>query len=114
MWTDREPLVVALPILHTSQEVALKNRVLTVGIVALLLATTTSLALAGGYQVNEHNARAMGMGGAFVAIASDASAVFFNPAGMSKINGKLLTVGKPPFCLRIRFSIVPVTRCQKS
>lgn len=83
VWTDREPLVGALPILHTTQEVALKNRVLTVGIVALLLATTTSLALAGGYQVNEHNARAMGMGGAFVAIASDASAVFFNPAGLA-------------------------------
>ena len=30
-------------------------------------------------------ARAMGMGGAFVAIADDASAVYYNPAGISQL-----------------------------
>ncbi len=45
----------------------------------LLMAT----AFAGGYQLNEHGARAVGMGGAFVARASDASAVFYNPAGLA-------------------------------
>jgi long-chain fatty acid transport protein len=42
-----------------------------------------SLTFAGGYQLNEHGARATGMGGAFVAQASDPSAIFFNPAGLA-------------------------------
>jgi long-chain fatty acid transport protein len=41
------------------------------------------IALGGGYQLNEHGARAVGMGGAFVAQASDPSAIFFNPAGLA-------------------------------
>jgi long-chain fatty acid transport protein len=41
------------------------------------------IAFGGGYQLNEHGARAVGMGGAFVARASDPSAVFFNPAGLA-------------------------------
>jgi long-chain fatty acid transport protein len=42
----------------------------------------TSAAFASGFQINEHGAKAMGMGGAFVAQASDPSAIFFNPAGL--------------------------------
>jgi long-chain fatty acid transport protein len=41
------------------------------------------IALGGGYQLNEHGARAVGMGGAFVANASDPSAIFYNPAGLA-------------------------------
>jgi long-chain fatty acid transport protein len=41
------------------------------------------IALGGGYQLNEHGARAIGMGGAFVARASDPSAIFYNPAGLA-------------------------------
>ncbi len=41
------------------------------------------IALGGGYQLNEHGARAIGMGGAFVAQASDPSAIFYNPAGLA-------------------------------
>jgi long-chain fatty acid transport protein len=42
---------------------------------------------AGGYQLNEHGARAVGMGGAFVARASDPSAIYFNPAGLANQQG---------------------------
>ncbi len=42
----------------------------------------TSAVFASGFQINEHGAKAMGMGGAFVAQASDPSAIFFNPAGL--------------------------------
>jgi long-chain fatty acid transport protein len=42
-----------------------------------------AVAIAGGEQINEHDARATGMGGAFAAQASDASAIFFNPAGLA-------------------------------
>jgi long-chain fatty acid transport protein len=40
------------------------------------------ITFAGGYQINEQGARAVGMGGAFVARASDPSAIYYNPAGL--------------------------------
>jgi long-chain fatty acid transport protein len=46
---------------------------------AILLATT---AFAGGFQLNEHGARAMAQAGAFAARATDGSAMYFNPAGL--------------------------------
>ncbi len=42
----------------------------------------TAVAVGGGFQLNEHGARAMAQGGAFAARASDASAIYFNPAGL--------------------------------
>ena len=74
------------------QEVALKNKFLSAAVVVMLV-TTTSFVFAGGYQINEHGARAMGMGGAFVALASDASAIYFNPAGMAYQTGIGVLVG---------------------
>ncbi len=50
-------------------------------IAALLLCS--SQALASGYMIPEQGAKAMGMGNAFSAIADDASANWFNPAGLS-------------------------------
>jgi long-chain fatty acid transport protein len=41
-----------------------------------------SNSVAGGFQLNEHGARAMGLGGAFAARAYDPSAMYFNPAGL--------------------------------
>lgn len=70
----------------------MKNKFLSAAVVVLLVATTSFL-FAGGYQVNEHGARAMGMGGAFVGLANDASAVFFNPAGMAYQRGVGVMVG---------------------
>lgn len=50
-------------------------------------------ALAGGFQVNEHNARAMAMAGAFAAIANDPSAIYYNPAGLTQVKGTQLLLG---------------------
>ncbi len=61
--------------------------------VILLLALAVSISFAGGYQLNEHGARAVGMGGAFVARASDGSAMFFNPAGLGFQKGINLMLG---------------------
>ncbi|MBI3941340.1 MAG: outer membrane protein transport protein [Acidobacteria bacterium] len=42
---------------------------------------------ASAFAINELGARAMGMGGAFVAIADDGSALFYNPAGIAFQDG---------------------------
>ena len=51
--------------------------------VVVILFVVPSFAFAGGFQINEHGTRAMGMGGAFSAQASDGSAMFYNPAGLA-------------------------------
>lgn len=48
---------------------------------------------AGGFQLNEHGAKPMGMGGAFTAIANDASAIYWNGAGLTQIEGNQLMLG---------------------
>jgi len=48
---------------------------------------------AGGFQLNEHGARAMGMGGAFTAVADDPSAMYFNGAGLTQLYGWNFMVG---------------------
>ncbi|MGD0038164.1 MAG: outer membrane protein transport protein [Bacteroidota bacterium] len=57
-----------------------------IGII-VLSALIVGIMFAGGYQLNEQNARAVGMGGAFVATASDPSAIYFNPAGLAFQSG---------------------------
>ncbi len=47
----------------------------------------TGSIFAGGFQINEHGARAMAMAGAYTAIANDASAIYFNPAGITQLSG---------------------------
>jgi long-chain fatty acid transport protein len=46
-----------------------------------------------GFQINEHGAKAMAMAGAFVGLANDASAVYFNPAALTFLNGTKISVG---------------------
>lgn len=58
-----------------------------------LVVMQVSVALASGYQLNEHGAKAVAMGGAFVARASDPSAIFFNPAGLSYLHGFNVMLG---------------------
>ncbi|MBE0645187.1 MAG: outer membrane protein transport protein [Bacteroidetes bacterium] len=53
----------------------------------------SSAAFAGGFQLNEHGARAMAQAGAFAARANDPSAIFFNPAGLSFQRGAHLMAG---------------------
>ena len=53
----------------------------------------TSAAFAGGFQLNEHGARAMAQAGAFAARANDPSAIFFNPAGLSYLRGAHIMAG---------------------
>ena len=61
--------------------------------VLVVLVVCVSMVFASGYQIGEHGARAMGMGGAYVAQASDGSAIFFNPAGLSFQKGFKVLLG---------------------
>ncbi len=46
-----------------------------------------ALLFAGGFQTGTQGARAMGMGHAFVGLASDPSAIYFNAAGLTSLRG---------------------------
>jgi len=48
---------------------------------------------ASGFQINESGSRAMGMGGAFVGLADDPSALYFNPAGVTQLSGLRFSIG---------------------
>jgi long-chain fatty acid transport protein len=73
--------------LTSLQEVTLKNITNRLIGIIVLSALVVGVMFAGGYQLNEQNARAVGMGGAFVATASDPSAIYFNPAGLAFQSG---------------------------
>ncbi|MBM3295386.1 MAG: hypothetical protein FJY82_12825 [Candidatus Aminicenantes bacterium] len=51
--------------------------------VAIVLLAAASLTFANGLNLNSIGARALAMGGAFVGLADDFSAVFWNPAGLA-------------------------------
>jgi long-chain fatty acid transport protein len=76
-----------ITILFIFLEVAVRTFFERVSVIAILGLLCSSMAVSGGYQLNEQNARAVGMGGAFVATASDPSAIYFNPAGLAFQNG---------------------------
>ncbi len=52
-----------------------------------------SQTFAGGFQLNEHGAKAMGMGGAFTAVADDPTAVYWNGAGLTQFWGTNFVLG---------------------
>jgi long-chain fatty acid transport protein len=66
------------------------RHIFVAGVLLILLAAT---AMAGGFQLNEHGARAMANGGAWAARAYDGSAIFFNPAGLAYQKGMHVYLG---------------------
>jgi long-chain fatty acid transport protein len=62
-------------------------------IVLLLVLALPSCLLANGFDIYEQSAKAVGLGGAFIAQADDPSAIFFNPAGIVQLEGTQLSVG---------------------
>ncbi len=68
----------------------MKRLLLTISVVFIAY----SLQLyAGGFQQNQHGARAKAMGGAFTAVANDPSAIYWNGAGLTQFSGTKLMIG---------------------
>ncbi len=59
----------------------------------LFLAFASINLFGSGFQLNEHGAKAMSLGGAFTAIANDPSAIYFNGAGLINLKGFNLMLG---------------------
>ncbi len=66
------------------------NKKLRLLIISLVVATQV---FASGFQINEHGARGMAMAGAYTALALDGSALFYNPAGLSQLDGTQIMLG---------------------
>lgn len=71
----------------------MRRATILIAAAALLVLIPLTAAFSGGFQLNEHGARAMGQGGAFAARASDLSAIYFNPAGLAYQNGTQIYLG---------------------
>jgi long-chain fatty acid transport protein len=73
------------------------------GFAALLTLLATD-AGAAGYSLYEQGARALGMAGAFNARADDPSAMFFNPAGLARIQGDAFLVSPTVIVFQSQFA----------
>lgn len=62
-------------------------------ILAAVLALSAAGAQAAGFRLTEQDAAANGMGNSFVAVANNASAVWYNPAAMTELEGARLSLG---------------------
>ena len=78
------------------------RRVLAMALIAVL--GLAGSALAGGFSIYEAGARATALGGAFTATADDGSALFYNPAGMSFLEGPMVDVNLMPILPGSKFS----------
>jgi long-chain fatty acid transport protein len=67
-----------------------KKKVLTLLIACVLLSNNM---YPSGFQINENGARAMAMAGAFTGLANDPSAIYFNPAGITQLDGTQIYAG---------------------
>jgi long-chain fatty acid transport protein len=79
------------------KEAGVKKYLVVAAFVCLLLGQA-HLGQASGFLIYEHGAAAMAMGGAFVAVANNPSAIFHNPAGIAFLKGTQVSVG-PTFIL---------------
>ncbi|MGE5313955.1 MAG: OmpP1/FadL family transporter [Acidobacteriota bacterium] len=79
-----------------------KKRTMLGGMALLLLVSAGSL-FAGGFQLNEAGARAMAQADAFAARATDASAIYFNPAGLAFQPGHSILLGSTVIAPAVTF-----------
>ncbi|OGU28699.1 MAG: hypothetical protein A2X67_09150 [Ignavibacteria bacterium GWA2_55_11] len=86
----------------------------------LVVSAVSAAAFSGGFQLNEHSSRGVGMAGAFVARPFDPSAVFINPGGLPLIKdvrlygGGVLILPTSSFVGRYPENPVPHTNMEKN
>jgi long-chain fatty acid transport protein len=71
---------------------------------AAALVAAPAVARAAGYALYEMGARALGSAGAFTARADDPSAIYFNPAGLSRLDGKHLLLSPNLIVFKAEFA----------
>ncbi len=71
----------------------MRKYVTAIAIFSLVFFGLSSLSHGSGFLIYEHGAAAMAMGGAFVALANNPSAVFHNPAGIAFLDGTQISLG---------------------
>lgn len=59
----------------------------------VVLFAFSNIVFAGGFQQNQHGARAKALGGAFTALANDPSAIYWNGAGLTQLSGTKVMLG---------------------
>jgi long-chain fatty acid transport protein len=69
------------------------KRFLTVAVFVAVLLAQANLGSGSGFLIYEHGAAAMAMGGAFVGIANDPTAIWHNPAGIAFLKGTQVSLG---------------------
>ena len=71
----------------------MKKSIGAVALVALMIFVFSPSAHGSGFLIYEHGAVAMAMGGAFIGLANDATAIFHNPAGIAFLEGTQVSAG---------------------
>jgi hypothetical protein len=89
----------------------MKPIAITVVLCLLLFSTSYATKLAGEFLATGFGARALGMGGAFASIADDASAVYWNPAGLVQLEqSQVLLMHSERFGNLVDYNTVSFTR----
>ncbi len=71
----------------------MKKSIGAIALVSLMIFAFSSSAHGAGFLIYEHGAAAMAMGGAFIGLANDVSAIFHNPAGVAWLEGTQISAG---------------------
>lgn len=69
------------------------KRIRNLFLTATLIFALGTTSFANGLSLNSVGTRALGMGGAFVGLANDATALYWNPAGLAKLQNSILVFG---------------------
>ncbi len=71
----------------------MNRKIVVLALFVLVFFSLSNFSHGSGFLIYEHGAAAMAMGGAFVAIANNPTAIFHNPAGIAWLDGTQVSVG---------------------